>query len=134
MSSARRLPPCGCVRPRHPRHVIRDGPANAAPVARPDHLRAVSRGRGMRLAPVIGFGVTGLNDAPDLAAAIDAQCDDLLIERRPLRMPRDFCISAAVAQKDPTRSIDVAQRRMRRLTIWSQVGHDAVLEPTLDDV
>src|SRR5262249_22325188 len=134
MSSARRLLPCGCVRPWQPRDVIRDWPPNSAPVAGPDHLRAVARRRGVCLAPVVGFGVTGLNYATNLAAAVDAQCDYLLVERCPVRMPRDFLISAGVAHKDPAGPIDVAQGSMRRLTIRSQVGHGAVLEPTLHDV
>src|SRR5438552_9751011 len=81
-ASLRLLFPGPCLRPRQPRDVVRDRSAGLAPVAGPDHLRSIRRWRGVGLAVIVALGIASLGDASSLAAPVDPERDNLLVEWR----------------------------------------------------
>src|SRR5713226_4553485 len=71
------------LRPIEASDEIVDWTARHPPVARPDHLRTIRGWRGVGLAPIVERDVPGLDDAPNLTAAINAQRDHFPCIRRP---------------------------------------------------
>src|SRR5258708_21960046 len=122
------------MRPRQPRDVVRGRSTGLAPVAGPDHLRCIGRWRGVGLAIVVALGMAGLGDAPDLAASVDPERDNLSVKWRIAGVPDHFGIAAFVAHEGPARPVDIARRDVSAVAGRRQIGDPTILKPALDDV
>src|SRR5207247_2304732 len=86
------------------------------------------------LTVIVVLDISGPGNAADLAAAIDAQCHDLLVERRPARLSADLFARALVAEKDPAWPLNIACRCMRCVSGRCKDGHLPILQPPFDDM
>src|SRR6266566_604517 len=88
----------------------------------------------MGFAPIVVWSVASVNDAPKLAAAINAQRNNFLVEWRPVRMFRGLSVIAGIGQEHPSGPPDIADRGMLPFAIGSEVSDHAVFKTAFDDV
>src|SRR5258708_20839528 len=122
------------MRPRQPRDVVRGRSTGLAPVAGPDHLRCIGRWRGVGLAIVVALGMAGLGDAPDLAASVDPERDNLSVKWRIAGVLDHLGTAAFVAHEGPARPVDIARRDVSAVAGGRQISDPTILKPALDDV